>query len=197
MSAHLEPGFSLAMSAPLPSLNEWAKDINVLAATAAADDTPAVHKKRRRASVGLLSTDGDIATASTLPRRFGYRMAPDVAEQLVHSGIDPDYLGEFAALSGLDTRDVLDFTGIDRTTVSRRKASGASLPQDTAVKALQVTDLMTQATEVFGTPAQASAWLTKPHPLLEGQTPLRRARTPWGLAKVQGLLVALRYGGAA
>jgi putative toxin-antitoxin system antitoxin component (TIGR02293 family) len=197
MSAHLDPGHSLAPSTPLPSLNEWAKDINVLAATAAADDAPSVSKRRRRTSLSLLATDGDAPTTSLAPRRFGYRMAADVAEQLVHTGIDPDYLGEFAALSGLDTRDVLDFTGIDRTTVSRRKASGASLPQDTAVKALQVTDLMTQATEVFGTPAQASAWLTKPHPLLEGQTPLRRARTPWGLAKVQGLLVALRYGGAA
>ncbi len=197
MSAHLDPGHASGLSAPLPSLNEWAKDINVLAATAAADEAPAALKKRRRTSVGLLSTDGDTASMSALPRRFGYRMAPDVAEQLVHTGIDPDYLGEFAALSGLDTRDVLDFTGIDRTTVSRRKASGAALPQDTAVKALQVTDLVTQATEVFGTPAQASAWLTKPHPLLDEQTPLRRARTPWGLAKVQGLLVALRYGGAA
>jgi putative toxin-antitoxin system antitoxin component (TIGR02293 family) len=197
MSAHLDPGFSPALSAPVPSLNEWAKDINVLAATAAVDEVPAVNKKRRRHSVSLLSTDGDTRTTSVAPRSFGYRMAPDVAEQLVQTGIDPDYLGEFAALSGLDTRDVLDFTGIDRTTVSRRKASGASLPQDTAVKALQVTDLMTQATEVFGTPAQASTWLTRPHPLLEDQTPLRRARTPWGLAKVQGLLVALRYGGAA
>jgi putative toxin-antitoxin system antitoxin component (TIGR02293 family) len=210
---------SVPVSTPLLGLSEWAQDINVLATNAAGDDHPhhtPAGKKRRRTSLRLLSTDADAdaATAGAVcavgasgasgakgapasPRSFGYRMAHDVAEQLVQSGIDPDYLGEFAALSGLDTRDVLDFTGIDRTTVSRRKASGAALPQDTAVKALQVTDLMTQATEVFGTPHLASAWLTKPHPLLDDQTPLRRARTPWGLAKVQGLLVALRYGGAA
>jgi putative toxin-antitoxin system antitoxin component (TIGR02293 family) len=215
MSAQVTPGPLALVSAPISTpflgLSEWAEDINVLAANLAGDRHPqdtSAAKKRRRTSLRLLSTDADahMVNASrpnsaknppTNPRSFGYRMAHDVAEQLVQSGIDPDYLGEFAALSGLDTRDVLDFTGIDRTTVSRRKASGAALPQDTAVKALQVTDLVTQATEVFGTPHLASAWLTKPHPLLDGQTPLRRARTPWGLAKVQGLLVALRYGGAA
>jgi putative toxin-antitoxin system antitoxin component (TIGR02293 family) len=220
MSAQFAPASSTLVSAPvlvpasgaLLGLTAWAQDINVLASNEAGNvgseghpANTATHKKRRRIGLRLLSTDADARTVGTSgvkgdatgPRSFGYRMAHDVAEQLVQSGIDPDYLGEFAALSGLDTRDVLDFTGIDRTTVSRRKASGAALPQDTAVKALQVTDLVTQATEVFGTPHLASAWLTKPHPLLDGQTPLRRARTPWGLAKVQGLLVALRYGGAA
>ncbi|MDE2628415.1 MAG: DUF2384 domain-containing protein [Burkholderiales bacterium] len=124
-------------------------------------------------------------------------MAPEVAEHLVADGLDPDFLGEIAGLSGLDSRDVLDFAGIDRTTVSRRKASGSALPQDAAVKALQITDLLTQATEVFGSPAQASTWLTRPHPSLDGETPLKRARTPWGMSKVQSILVALRYGAAA
>jgi putative toxin-antitoxin system antitoxin component (TIGR02293 family) len=212
MSAQFTPGPLALVSAPISTpflgLSEWAEDINVLAANLAGDRHPqdtSAAKKRRRASLRLLSTDADARTlgasgakgAASAPRGFGYRMAHDVAEQLVQSGIDPDYLGGFAALSGLDTRDVLDFTGIDRTTVSRRKASGAALPQDAAVKALQVTDLMTQATEVFGAPALAAKWLTRAHPLLDEQTPLRRARTPWGLAKVQGLLVALRYGGAA
>jgi putative toxin-antitoxin system antitoxin component (TIGR02293 family) len=195
---------SPAATATLPALNTWAEDINLLAAHVVAD-TPSTlalaGKRRRRSSLSLLSTADDNGANTNSSRGgahpFGYRMAHDVAEHLVQAGMDPDYLGEFATLSGLDARDVLDFTGIDRTTVSRRKASGATLPQDTAVKALQVTDLVTQATEVFGTPALASAWLTKPHPLLDDQTPLRRARTPWGLIKVQGLLVALRYGGAA
>jgi putative toxin-antitoxin system antitoxin component (TIGR02293 family) len=124
-------------------------------------------------------------------------MAPEVAEHLVAEGLDTDFLGNVAAFSGLDTRDVLGFAGIDRTTISRRKASGSALPQEVAVKALQVADLVTQATEVFGSPALASAWLTRAHPSLGGETPLKRARTPWGMSKVQSILVALRYGGAA
>jgi putative toxin-antitoxin system antitoxin component (TIGR02293 family) len=172
------------------SLVAWAEDINALTA----GDPPARAGGRRARAVGLLS--GNAGTTG-MTGSFGYRMAPDVAERLVDTGMDPDYLSQFAALSGLDMRDVLDFAGIDRTTVSRRKASGAALPQDAAVKALQITDLMTQATEVFGAPAPAAQWLSKAHALLDGQTPLQRARTPWGLAKVQSLLVALRYGAAA
>ncbi len=32
---------------------------------------------------------------------------------------------------------------------------------------------------------------------LDGQTPLRRARTPWGMNKVQAMLVGLCFGSAA
>jgi putative toxin-antitoxin system antitoxin component (TIGR02293 family) len=150
----------------------------------------------------LILTSGELAAGATQTssrggEAFGYRMAPEVAEHLVSDGLDPAFLGSIAVFSGLEAREVLDFAGIDRTTVSRRKASGSALPQDAAVKALQITDLLTQATEVFGSPPQASIWLTRPHPSLDGETPLRRARTPWGMSKVQSILVALRYGGAA
>ena len=179
---------------PASSLLEWARGVNALAATAAHahDAKPKSAGSKAVRSIKLL-TAGDAPAGGT----FGYRMAHDVAEQLISAGLDPDFLGELAALSGLEPRDLLDFAGIDRTTVSRRKASGAALPQDAAVKALQATDLVAQATEVFGSPQQAALWLTKPHPLLGGEAPLKRARTPWGMSKVQGVLVALRYGGAA
>ena len=181
---------------PASSLLEWARGVNTLAAKAAhaheATPKSTGSKAVRSNAVKLLTTDDAPAGGA-----FGYRMAHDVAEQLVSAGLDPDFLGELAALSGLESRDVLDFAGIDRTTVSRRKASGSALPQDAAVKALQATDLVAQATEVFGSPQQAALWLTKPHPLLGDEAPLKRARTPWGMSKVQGMLVALRYGGAA
>ena len=194
---------------PAGSLVEWASAINGLAAragSASKDSDPAVRggagQNGRKGGGGPLLTGGDLFPVAGQPRApggeaYGCRMAPEVAEHLVADGLDPDFLGDIAGLSGLDSRDVLDFAGIDRTTVSRRKASGSALPQDAAVKALQITDLLTQATEVFGSPAQASTWLTRPHPSLDGETPLKRARTPWGMSKVQSILVALRYGAAA
>jgi uncharacterized protein (DUF2384 family) len=111
-------------------------------------------------------TGGELAAGGNPHRPAGsevvcYRMAPEVAEHLVSAGLDPDFLGEIAGFSGLESRDVLDFAGIDRTTVSGRKASGSALAQDAAVKALQITDLLTQAIEVFGSPTQASTWLTR------------------------------------
>jgi len=190
---------------PAATLVEWASAINGLAARAGSarkGSSPASCGGAERAGAGRLLTSGEL-DAGTIPHRdpgsaaLGYRMAPEVAEHLAIDGLDPDFLGDIAGFSGLDARDVLDFAGIDRTTVSRRKASGSALPQDAAVKALQITDLLTQATEVFGSPAQASTWLTRPHPSLDGETPLKRARTPWGMSKVQSILVALRYGAAA
>jgi uncharacterized protein (DUF2384 family) len=53
------------------------------------------------------------------------------------------------------------------------------------------------ATQVFGAVEDAAGWLTSPHPLLDGESPMQRARTPWGLDKVREILVALRYGGVA
>ena len=191
---------------PAESLVEWASAINGLAARAGSARKGSYPAGRRGArpdvSRGLLLTDGDLFPSAAQPRvpggeASGCRMAPEVAEQLVAEGLDPDFLGDIAGFSGLESRDVLDFAGIDRTTVSRRKSSGSALPQDAAVKALQITDLLTQATEVFGSPMQASTWLTRPHPSLDDETPLRRARTPWGMTKVQSMLVALRYGAAA
>ena len=191
---------------PAGSLVEWASAINGLAVRAGSVRKGAEPAGRgaagRNGGGGPLLTGGDLFPGAGQPyvpggEAYGCRMAPEVAEHLVADGLDPDFLGDFAGLSGLDSRDVLDFAGIDRTTVSRRKASGSALPQDAAVKALQITDLLTQATEVFGSPTQASTWLTRPHPSLDGETPLKRARTPWGMSKVQSILVALRYGAAA
>ena len=191
---------------PAASLVEWASAINGLAARAGRarkGSSPARRGGAESTGAGrLLLTSGELDAGAGQRRipggaAFGFRMAPEVAEYLVADGLDPDFLGDIAGFSGLESRDVLDFAGIDRTTVSRRKASGSALPQDAAVKALQITDLVTQATEVFGSPTQASTWLTRSHPSLNGETPLRRARTPWGMSKVQLILVALRYGGVA
>jgi putative toxin-antitoxin system antitoxin component (TIGR02293 family) len=192
---------------PAASLAEWAKVINGL--TAQPSSRKGTTTPANRSGAGSIEADRLLLTdvgnrvhdhaqhTSFDGEAPGYRMAPEVAENLVMNGLGPDFLGHLAVFSGLESRDLLDFAGIDRTTVSRRKASGSALPQDAAVKALQVTDLMTQAIETFGSPAQASAWLTQPHPLLNEETPLKRARTPWGMSKVQSLLVALRYGSAA
>lgn len=211
---------------PAASLAEWARVVNGLAAQAREDSATAHGGGRlKQASRGVPSgrlplltrgirpvgsapidagsdRAGDPAgdTASAAASNLAgasYRLTPAVAEHLVADGLDPGYLNSLATASGLEPRDVFEFAGIDRTTVSRRQVSGAALPLEAAVKALQATDLVTQAIEVFGLPATASAWLSTAHPLLNGQTPLQRARTPWGMGRVQSMLVALRYGSAA
>lgn len=192
-----QPLSSSGAEGPAASPAAWAQGINELASShrvagpAAAVRLPA--GKTRAPRRALLTRDAPAGSGSG----FGWRLAHDVAEQLANDGLDPDYLADLASASALEPRDLFDFVGIDRTTVGRRKASGSALPHDVAVKALVATELLAQANDVFGGAAPAASWLTRPHPMLDDQTPLRRARTPWGLSKVQGMLVALRYGSAA
>jgi putative toxin-antitoxin system antitoxin component (TIGR02293 family) len=142
-----------------------------------------------------------LAVREPAPPPFGaeraVRFSPAAAEAMVRQGLEATLLAELAELSGLDARHLYEFAGIDRTTVTRRAAKDGLLPQEAAVKAMQFAELSAQAVDVFGEPAAAMPWLTQPHPLLDGETPLQRARTPWGLMRVQSLLGALQYGGAA
>ncbi|MFP5405009.1 MAG: antitoxin Xre/MbcA/ParS toxin-binding domain-containing protein [Gammaproteobacteria bacterium] len=62
---------------------------------------------------------------------------------------------------------------------------------------MQFVELAAAAADVFGGVDRAATWLTRSHPMLEGETPLQRARTPWGVRNVLGILNALKYGGAA
>jgi putative toxin-antitoxin system antitoxin component (TIGR02293 family) len=182
-------------NSPEPAFSAWARDVNRLASQAGVAEPPARYHVRGKAHP--TASARPLLTHDEAAGGFGWRMAHDVAEALVERGLDPDYLAALATSSGLEPRDLFEFAGIDRTTIARRKAAGATLPHEAAVKALQATELLAQATEVFGSADQAAVWLTRPHPVLDGQTPLRRARTPWGLGKVQGMLAALRYGGVA
>ena len=119
------------------------------------------------------------------------------AEAVVNNGLKAPVLSELAAAAGLDVRHLYEFAGIDRTTVARRAARNDVLPHEASVKAMQFAELVSVAIDVFGALPEAAAWLTRLHPALQGQTPLQRARTPWGLRRVHAVLGALKYGGAA
>ena len=181
---------SAAMSPPLPP--SWPQAVNQAAHPCHAAEPRAEYRVRGKARPAA-----DATTLLTDDTPQGWRLSHVVAERMVRDGIAPAYLAALAEASALDVRELYEFAGIDRTTVGRRQAAGATLPHHAAVKALVVAELLALANQVFGAPPAAAAWLTRPHPLLEGETPLRRARTPWGLEKVQSMLAALRWGGVA
>jgi putative toxin-antitoxin system antitoxin component (TIGR02293 family) len=124
-------------------------------------------------------------------------LAGAAAEAAVHQGLKAPLLADLASAAGVDVRWLYEFAGIDRTTVARRAARDDVLPHEAAVKALEFAELMGTAVDVFGAVPAGAAWLTRSHPLLDEQTPLQRARTPWGKQRVLALLGALKYGAAA
>ncbi len=126
----------------------------------------------------------------------GIHFSNTAAEAVVRHGLKARVLAELSDAAHIDVRHLLEFAGIDRTTVSRRVARDDVLPHEASVKAMQFTELVATAVGVFGSVEGTSIWLTRPHPLLEGETPMQRARTPWGLQRVRSMLGALKYGGA-
>lgn len=56
-------------------------------------------------------------------------------------------------------------------------------------------ELEALAGDVFTSPEGAEAWLRKPHPMLDGQTPLDVATSHEGFQRVKDLLVNIKFGG--
>ena len=95
------------------------------------------------------------------------RFSATAAEAVVRRGLKATVLQELAGATGMDMHHLLEFAGVDRSTVSRRVARDDLLPQEASVRAMQLTDLVATAVDVFGSVEAATGWLTKPHPVLE------------------------------
>jgi putative toxin-antitoxin system antitoxin component (TIGR02293 family) len=123
------------------------------------------------------------------------RFSGDAAQQVIKLGLKATSFVAVASASALDAKALYEFTGVDRTTVQRKVAKNEVLSADATSKLLAATELIGDATEVFGEVDKASHWLTTAHPLLTGLTPLQSARNRWGAEKVRSMLVSLKYGG--
>jgi putative toxin-antitoxin system antitoxin component (TIGR02293 family) len=170
----------------------WLREVNDL--VQARLRRPAGKRGAATGRAELLSTDAASAEGVSAA---AIRFSGAAAEAVVRQGLEAPVLAELAGVAGIDVRHLYEFAGIDRTTVARRAARDDVLPHEASVKAMEFTELSAAAVDVFGSVANAADWLTRPHPLLDEQTPLQRARTPWGLQRVRAILGALKYGGAA
>ena len=95
--------------------------------------------------------------------------------------------------SGLERRkDLYSALHVSPSTLSR---AGPETEMDPSVteRMLRHSDLLLRAAEVFG--VDGKTWLTKPHELLGGKTPMEFAGNEFGAAKVRSMLNAIEYGG--
>ena len=125
----------------------------------------------------------------------GYGIATDAAARVVQHGIRPQVVGLLAETVDVDKSLLLRTIGIDKATLGRREKSGQRLDAAQTEAALRAMELVTLATEVFGSAKQAGRWLEKPHPLLDGKAPLDWAGNGYGAEKVKSMLYAIRFGG--
>ncbi|MDM0078799.1 DUF2384 domain-containing protein [Variovorax sp. J2P1-59] len=116
-----------------------------------------------------------------------------VAAHYASWSIPARFLDEWFEASRLPRKkDLLTALCVNASTLSRTRPETPLEPGVTE-RLFRQSDLLVRAAEVFGD--QGSTWMTKPHPLLEGKTPIEFATNEYGGEKVRAILNAIEYGG--
>jgi len=114
---------------------------------------------------------------------------------LIKRGISSKALAPLSDFLGIGRGQVAGYLDMDRTTVARHVAKGQNLPMHSAENVLRLIEIANMASGIFATDDEAFAWLRKPHPMLEGDSPFQAAKTSFGTQHVKDILFAIKYGG--
>lgn len=117
------------------------------------------------------------------------------AYRIVKNGISSKAIGPLSDYLGVGKGQVVDYLDLDRTTVNRRAAKDQLLPIHSAEGVLRLLELDQMASDTFESEDEAAAWLRRPHPMLDGESPLEAAKTSFGAQRAKDILVAVKYGG--
>lgn len=118
-----------------------------------------------------------------------------IAYTILRRGISSKAIGPLSDFLGLGKGLVAEYLDLDRTTAHRRAAKDQPLPVHSAEGVLRLLELDQMATDTFETEDESAQWLRRPHPMLEGETPLAAAKTSYGMQRVKDILMAIKYGG--
>jgi hypothetical protein len=97
------------------------------------------------------------------------------------------YDSDFGGAMYADGDEGLTLPPLERVAMERARSSAGEIHERTRLSLLAAT--------VFETREEAFGWLSRPHPLLKGQTPLEHARSTAGAQRVKDMLVAIQQGG--
>lgn len=117
------------------------------------------------------------------------------AYRIVKQGISSKAIGPLSDYLGVGKGQVVDYLDLDRTTVSRRAAKDQLLPMHSAEGVLRLLELDEMASDTFESEEDAANWLRRPHPMLDGESPLEATKTSYGAQRAKDILVAVKYGG--
>lgn len=156
---------------------------------------PALAENARRSAANPVEQAAELLGGQkVLRRRIGTRLQ-------VHDAIQQGLPG--AALEHLIGRVVVlknsellrSAIGVSIRTAQRRKgAPDKPLSQDQSGRLWKFAEILAKATDVFGSQADAEAWLNRPAMALERRTPIELLATPAGAEMVEDLLTRIEYG---
>lgn len=120
---------------------------------------------------------------------------PAYAHQLIKRGISSEWIDPVSQHLGVGKGALAELMGLGHGQANRMSAKKLPLPAHAAEMMLRLLEVHNMAADVFGSRANACAWLSKTHPLLDDECPRSATKTSYGAAKVKDLLVATKYGG--
>ena len=130
-----------------------------------------------------------------MPHLTPIKITNNLAYQIVKRGISSRALGPLSEFLGLGKGVVAEYLDLDRGTANRRASRDQPLPTHAAESVLRLLELDQMAADTFETEVESADWLRKPHPMLEGETPLECAKSSYGAQRVKDILLAIKYGG--
>ncbi len=121
-----------------------------------------------------------------------YRLDTDAAAAIAKRGLKAQVVDDWLAVAHLPRKGFYDGLRLSASTLSR-KGKDEALDVAVTERLVRQSELMVKAAEVFG--EGAVAWMTKPNPLLGGDTPIDAATNEYGGTQVREILNAIQHGG--
>ena len=161
------------------------------------DKNPALKaRSEAREQVWRYLVDAPSAPARVIAHGKLLGLNSSSAYRIVKNGISTKAIGPLSDYLGVGKGQVVDYLDLDRTTVSRRAARDQLLPLHSAEGVLRLLELDQMASDTFESEEDAAHWLRRPHPMLDGESPLEATKTSFGAQRAKDILVAVKYGGA-
>ncbi len=146
----------------------------------------------------VIDVDGDtLLIVSRFSHIRGRRVSspsPVFIEKAVEGGLPRESLQHVAeAIAGGDKAkaSALERGIVPKTTLERRESK---LSRQESERTERIARIFVQARRALGTETEARAFMTSPHPELEGRSPLDAAKTDLGTRRAEQILNALEFG---
>ena len=120
-----------------------------------------------------------LATEDDILRIVEGRLAPSVIKRLAALGLE---------------RSEIDAVVIPSRTLQHRRSRREKLTIEESDRVMRLIRALSLAESVYGGRERALAWLRKPHPRLDGRTPLSLLNTDTGARIVEELLIQIDEG---
>jgi putative toxin-antitoxin system antitoxin component (TIGR02293 family) len=146
----------------------------------------------------FITVDGDtlfiVGRSSHAKGRRVSSPSPILIEKAVESGLPRESLQHVAeAIAGGDRvkASALERGIVPKTTLERRENT---LSRQESERTERVARIFVHARRALGSEAEARAFMTTPHPELDGRSPLDAAKTDLGARRAEQILNALEFG---